>query len=103
MTIFKKWNDFSFIFFWWNCGLNSSPALPWQPSYHLSHVPSPSYNAFPGLETRLQSRVPMAHACNPSYSGGRDQEDRSSKPAWANSSRETLPQKKPITKKGFMV
>jgi hypothetical protein len=23
---------------------------------------------------------------NPSYSGGRDQEDRSSKPAWANSS-----------------
>jgi hypothetical protein len=27
----------------------------------------------------------MAHACNLSYSGGRDQEDRSSKPAWANS------------------
>jgi hypothetical protein len=29
--------------------------------------------------------VPVAHACNPSYSGGRDQEDRSSKPAWVNS------------------
>jgi hypothetical protein len=28
----------------------------------------------------------VAHACNPSYSGGRDQEDCSSKPAWANSS-----------------
>jgi hypothetical protein len=28
----------------------------------------------------------MAHACNPSYSGGRDQEDRGSKPACANSS-----------------
>jgi hypothetical protein len=27
----------------------------------------------------------MAHACNPSYSGGRDQEDRGSKPAWENS------------------
>jgi hypothetical protein len=27
-----------------------------------------------------------AHVRNPSYSGGRDQEDRSSKPAWANSS-----------------
>jgi hypothetical protein len=29
----------------------------------------------------------VAHACNPSYSGGR-LEDRSSKPAWANSSQE---------------
>jgi hypothetical protein len=28
----------------------------------------------------------VAHACNPSYSGGRGQEDHSSKPAWANSS-----------------
>jgi hypothetical protein len=30
--------------------------------------------------------VPVAHACNPSYSGGRDQEDGSSKPAQVNSS-----------------
>jgi hypothetical protein len=29
--------------------------------------------------------APVAHACNPSFSGGRDQEDRISKPAWANS------------------
>jgi hypothetical protein len=29
--------------------------------------------------------VPVAHTCNPSYSGGRDQEDRGSKP-WTNSS-----------------
>jgi hypothetical protein len=28
----------------------------------------------------------VAHACNPSYSGIRDQDDRSSKPAQANSS-----------------
>jgi hypothetical protein len=27
----------------------------------------------------------VAHACNPSYSGGRDQEDHSSKPVQANS------------------
>jgi hypothetical protein len=27
-----------------------------------------------------------AHTCNPSFSGGRDQEDRSLKPAQANSS-----------------
>jgi hypothetical protein len=35
----------------------------------------------------------MVHACNPSYSGGIDQEDCSSKPSWANSSRETLSRK----------
>jgi hypothetical protein len=27
------------------------------------------------------TRAPVAHACNPSYSGGRDQENHSSKPA----------------------
>jgi hypothetical protein len=31
------------------------------------------------------SQVLVAHACNPSYSGGRNQEDCSSKPAWENS------------------
>jgi hypothetical protein len=31
------------------------------------------------------SHVPVAHACNPSYSGGKDQ-DRGSKPAQANNS-----------------
>jgi hypothetical protein len=30
--------------------------------------------------------MPRAHACNPSYSGGRDQEDCGSKPARANRS-----------------
>jgi hypothetical protein len=30
--------------------------------------------------------VPVAYACNPSYSGDRDQEDCGLKPAWANSS-----------------
>jgi hypothetical protein len=29
--------------------------------------------------------APVAHGCNPSYSEGRDQEDRDLKPAWANS------------------
>jgi hypothetical protein len=28
----------------------------------------------------------VAHSCNPSYSGGRDQEDHSSKPSQANNS-----------------
>jgi hypothetical protein len=34
--------------------------------------------------------VPVAHTSNPTYSGGRDQEDRSSKPAWANSSQDPI-------------
>jgi hypothetical protein len=32
----------------------------------------------------------VAHACNPSYSGGRDQGDRDSKPAWGNSTRDPV-------------
>jgi hypothetical protein len=42
----------------------------------------------------------VAHTCNPSFSGGRDQEDPSSKPAWANSSQDSI-LKKPIPKKGL--
>jgi hypothetical protein len=34
---------------------------------------------------RMISQMPLAHACNPSYSGGRDQENHSLKLAWANS------------------
>jgi hypothetical protein len=37
----------------------------------------------------------VAHACNPSYSGGRDQKDHGLKPAQANSSQD------PILKKTF--
>jgi hypothetical protein len=32
----------------------------------------------------------VAHACNPSYSGGRDQEDHGLKPAWENSLRDPI-------------
>jgi hypothetical protein len=42
---------------------------------------------------------PVAHACNPSYSGGRDQEECSSKAAWANSSRDPI-LKETLHKKG---
>jgi hypothetical protein len=34
--------------------------------------------------------VPVAYAYNPSYSGGRDQENHSSKPAWKNSLRDPI-------------
>jgi hypothetical protein len=36
----------------------------------------------------LKSWVLVTQAYNPSYSGGRDQEDRGLKPAWENSSRD---------------
>jgi hypothetical protein len=43
----------------------------------------------------------VAHACNPSYSGGRDQKDHSSKPAWAKQFPRTY-LKKPHHKKGLV-
>jgi hypothetical protein len=43
----------------------------------------------------------VAHACDPSYSGGRNQEDHGSKPAWANSLQDPI-SKKPFTKKGLV-
>jgi hypothetical protein len=45
--------------------------------------------------------VPVAHACNPSYRGSRDQEDHGSKPVWANSPQDPI-SKKPITKIGLV-
>jgi hypothetical protein len=44
----------------------------------------------------------VVHACNPSYSGGRDQEDRGLKPAQANSSARPYLEK-PFTKKVGLV
>jgi hypothetical protein len=38
------------------------------------------------LNLRLTSLELVGHTCDPSYSGGRDQENRGSKPAQANSS-----------------
>jgi hypothetical protein len=42
------------------------------------------------------SQAWVAHTCNPSYSGGRDQEKRSLKPVQVNNSRD------PISKKSFI-
>jgi hypothetical protein len=43
----------------------------------------------------------VAHSCNPSYSGGKDQEDCSSKPAQANGSQDPI-SKKTHHKKGLV-
>jgi hypothetical protein len=48
------------------------------------------------------SRGLLSHAHNPSYPGGRNQEDSGSKPTWANSSGDPI-SKRPITKKGYRV
>jgi hypothetical protein len=44
--------------------------------------------------------VLVAHDYNPSYSGGKDQEDHGSMPGWANSLQDPI-SKNPITKKGW--
>jgi hypothetical protein len=48
------------------------------------------------IKKMWSSQALVAHACNPGYSGGRDQEDHGLKPAWANSSQDSL-SRKPIT------
>jgi hypothetical protein len=44
----------------------------------------------------------VTQACNPSYSGGRDQEDHSSKPAQGNSSRDPISKKKSQKRAGLV-
>jgi hypothetical protein len=55
---------------------------------------------YKGFKIVKLSRASEAHTCNPSYSGGRDQEDCSSKPVQENSSRDPI-SKKPFTRKGW--
>jgi hypothetical protein len=47
------------------------------------------------------SQALVAHTYNPSYSGGRDQEDHGSKPTWANSFVKPYLEK-PFTKIGLV-
>jgi hypothetical protein len=57
-------------------------------------------SADPNKSLRSLSWAPVTHTYNPSYSGGRDQEDRGSKPDWANIL-ETLSWKKSFSKKDW--
>jgi hypothetical protein len=50
------------------------------------------------LVKRGSRLVLVAHACNPSYSGSRDQEAHGLEPAWANSSGDPI-SKSPLQKK----
>jgi hypothetical protein len=44
---------------------------------------------FTEIKNNILGWVPVAHACNPSYSGSKDQEDSGSKPGQANSGKKT--------------
>jgi hypothetical protein len=85
------------------------PPCPDKARLHLLPFPFPSwplldiYVSIHILESaccvlrNLEFEPGTSHAYNPSYSRGKDQEDHSSKPAWANSSPDpTL--KQPTTK-----
>jgi hypothetical protein len=50
------------------------------------------------IKLDLQCWVPVVHTCNPSYSGGREQEDLCSKPAGTNGSRDSFLKKNPLQK-----
>jgi hypothetical protein len=46
------------------------------------HHPAKNRNKLSKRNVKLNI---VAHTCNPSYSGGKDQEDQGSRPAWAKS------------------
>jgi hypothetical protein len=95
--------ELSVCLFWCFWGLNSGP-------HSLLGKCAPPFKAFQQLWFELSvkslwfsassisqsffSQALMAHACNPSYSGDRDQGDRGSKPAQGNSSQGYISQKK---------
>jgi hypothetical protein len=64
---------------------------------------SPVYVVYKTLTLNRKTLIVslQAHACNASYSGGRNQEDCGSKPPQANSLRDPT-SKKPFTRKGLV-
>jgi hypothetical protein len=54
----------------------------------------------PQTKNKNQSQALLAHTCNPSYSGGRDQENHSLKPEQESSSPDPISKKK--NKKGVV-
>jgi hypothetical protein len=72
----------------------SPPQPPPHPGSWFEANPGKEFVRPPHLQNNKSnmdwSQVPAAHVCNPSYSGGRDQEDRGLKPAQANNSRDPI-------------
>jgi hypothetical protein len=59
----------------------------------MNHLPSINIDDLHKVLEYNFGWVLVAHACNPSYSGARDQEDHSLKPDWEILSQKTLSQK----------
>jgi hypothetical protein len=61
----------------------------------VAHLPSKweGLSSNPYIYKKNLSWARMTHAYNPSYSGGRNQEDLGSKPAWAYRSRDPISEK----------
>jgi hypothetical protein len=62
---------------------------------HLFQVLLPNWSMAKSFKMNI-NWAPVAHTCNPSYSGDRDQEDHGLKSAWANSLQDPI-SKKPST------
>jgi hypothetical protein len=92
----------------WKIGVSFRPLRVQKVLVSLSQLSGVSWNlkvcfSFPGSRNQARQRsrwsesevrtcrkgggsqTPVAHICNPSYLGGRDQKDRGSKSAWTNS------------------
>jgi hypothetical protein len=80
------------------CGL----ALRLPPLHEADVLGVGGDEAVRGTLKRAADQVLVAHTCNPSYSGDRDQEDHGSKPPQANSSQGPI-LKIPITKRAGRV
>jgi hypothetical protein len=88
------------LFFYWKimffCGSSISNTLPYLEPWKLwmtfaSYIGFPFYSLLCSCFTKTlniqrmnQSPALVAHGCNPCYSGSKDQEDHSSKPAPGN-------------------
>jgi hypothetical protein len=89
------WTDLSPIYTELLLGREIFLFCPWYPLLGLAKTLT--HRIF---KNRKPSQVLVTHAYNPSYSGGRDQEDHSSRLAQANSSLFPI-LKIPITKQGW--
>jgi hypothetical protein len=66
----------------WNSVGNRTNGRQTRASYYQSRLQAFEWQRFPGL-AQVST---VAHACNPSYSGGRDQEDHEWRPTWGEGS-----------------
>jgi hypothetical protein len=80
----NNWQTIVFILWYFTDIFSKMKRDGWlQEKQLIVYVANNSLQAFK-WKIKILSQVLVAHACNPSYSGGRDQEDPGSKPAQGN-------------------